>query len=191
MTQVRRQSALTALLFCCLPGFVGAGEKPLWELGVGVTALYFPDYPGSDQSSAYGLPFPYFVYRGDFFKADRDGIRGVFVDSHRIELNLSVGASLPVNSDQNRARQGMPDLQPTVEIGPALDIHLWRTGDRRYKLDLRLPVRIAVTVSGGMEDIGWVFSPRINLDIVDVVGLPGWNLGLLARLWPFQAVEAS
>ncbi len=180
MSQVRRQSTLVALLFVCLPGLAGADEKPLWELGAGVTALYFPDYPGSDQSSAYVLPFPYFVYRGDFFKADRDGIRGIFVDSDRIELNLSVGASLPVNSDQNRARQGMPDLQPTVEIGPALDIHLWRTGDRRYKLDLRLPVRIAVTVSGGMEDIGWVFSPRINLDIVDVAGFPGWSMGLLA-----------
>jgi len=180
MTQVHRPSVPATLLFFCFAGLAGAGEKPLWEIGAGVTALYFPDYPGSDQSGAYVLPFPYFVYRGDFFKADRDGIRGIFVDSHRIELNLSVGASLPVNSDQNRARQGMPDLQPTVEIGPALDIHLWRTDDRRYKLDLRLPVRIAVTVSGGMEDIGWVFSPRINLDIVDVAGLPGWNMGLLA-----------
>jgi MipA family protein len=180
MTQALRPSALATLLFVCLTDLAGAGEKPLWELGAGVTALYFPDYPGSDQSSAYVLPFPYFVYRGDFFKADRDGIRGVFVDSHRIELNLSVGASLPVNSNQNRARQGMPDLQPTVEIGPALDIHLWRSDDRRYTLDLRLPVRIAVTVSGGMEDIGWVFSPRINLDIGDVAGLPGWNMGLLA-----------
>ncbi|MBK8638720.1 MAG: MipA/OmpV family protein [Chromatiaceae bacterium] len=164
----------------CLPVLGIASEKPLWELGAGLTTLYFPDYPGSDQSRAYGLPFPYFIYRGDFFKADRDGVRGIFFDSDRIELNISIGASLPVNSDENRARQGMPDLQPTVEAGPALDISLWRTNDRRYQLDLRLPVRIAVTVTGGMEDIGWVFSPRLNLDILDVAGLSGWNLGLLA-----------
>lgn len=31
-----------------------------------------------------------------------------------------------------------------------------------------------------MDDIGWVFSPRINLDITDVAGLAGWNMGLLA-----------
>jgi outer membrane protein len=74
----------------------------------------------------------------------------------------------------------MPDLQPTVELGPSIDIHLWRTANRRYQLDLRLPVRMAVTASGGVDDIGWVFSPRLNLDIVDVAGLPGWNLGLLA-----------
>lgn len=177
---VRRPSALAALLLAGLPGLAISSEKPLWELGVGVTALYFPDYPGSNQSSGYALPFPYFVYRGNFFKADRDGVRGIFFDSDRIELNISVGASLPVNSDENRARQGMPDLQPTVEFGPAIDINLWCTTNRRYKLDLRLPVRTAVTVSGAIEDIGWVFSPRLNLDIVDIAGLPGWSLGLLA-----------
>jgi len=180
MTRHWSQTALAAMLLACLLAPAVASEKPLWELGVGVTTLYFPDYPGSDEFSPYVLPFPYFVYRGDFFKADRDGIRGIFFDSDRIEINLSLGASLPVNSDENRARQGMPDLQPTVEVGPALDIHLWRTKDQRYKLDLRLPIRTAVTVRGGVDDVGWVFSPRINLDIVDVAGLSGWNLGLLA-----------
>jgi hypothetical protein len=85
-----------------------------------------------------------------------------------------------VNSDDNRARQGMPDLQPTVELGPSLDLNLWRTPDRRTRLDLRLPVRTAVTVKEGMDEVGWVFSPRLNLDITDVAGLAGWNLGLLA-----------
>lgn len=180
MTGSRRPIVLVALLLGCLPALTPAGERPLWEFGGGITALYFPDYPGSDQSSPYVLPLPYFVYRGDVFKADRDGIRGIFFDNDRIEINISLGASLPVKSDENRARQGMPDLQPTVEVGPALDIHLWRTKDRRYRLDLRLPIRTAVTVSGGLTDIGWVFSPRLNLDILDVAGLSGWNLGLLA-----------
>lgn len=31
-----------------------------------------------------------------------------------------------------------------------------------------------------MNEVGWVFSPRLNLDITDVAGLAGWNLGLLA-----------
>jgi outer membrane scaffolding protein for murein synthesis (MipA/OmpV family) len=160
--------------------YAAAAEKPLWELGIGVSALSFPDYRGSDQSSLYAIPFPYLVYRGTFLKADRQGIRGTFFDSDRIELNLSVGASLPVNSDDNRARQGMPDLQPALELGPSLDFKLWRTPDRRTQLDLRLPVRTAVTVKDGMHDIGWVFSPRLNLDLIDVAGFDGWNMGLLA-----------
>ncbi len=177
---LHRRLSLAALLFACCAGHAFAAEKPLWELGAGISALSLPDYRGSDQTSLYAIPFPYLVYRGEFLKADRHGIRGTFFGSDRIELNLSLGASLPVNSDDNRARQGMPDLQPTVELGPSLDLNLWRTPDRRTRLDLRLPVRTAVTVKGGMDDIGWVFSPRLNLDITDVVGLDGWNLGLLA-----------
>ena len=177
---LHRRLSLTALLFACCAGHAFAAEKPLWELGAGISALSLPDYRGSDQSSLYALPFPYLVYRGEFLKADRHGIRGTFFGSDRIELNLSLGASLPVNSDDNRARQGMPDLQPTVELGPSLDLNLWRTPDRRTRLDLRLPVRTAVTVKRGMDDIGWVFSPRLNLDIADVAGLAGWNMGLLA-----------
>jgi outer membrane scaffolding protein for murein synthesis (MipA/OmpV family) len=178
---LHRQLTLVALLLAGFSaGHACAAEKPLWELGLGMSALSFPDYRGSDESSLYAIPFPYVVYRGTFLKADRNGIRGTFFDSDRIELNVSVGASLPVKSDDNQARQGMPDLQPTVEIGPSLDLHLWRTHDRRATLDLRLPVRTAVTVQDGMHDIGWVFSPRLNLDIVDVGGLAGWNMGLLA-----------
>ena len=181
MSLQRRLTPLAALLLAGLPaGHSVAAEKPLWELGVGISALSLPDYRGSDESSLYAIPFPYLIYRGTFLKADRNGIRGTFFGSDRIELNVSLGASLPVNSDDNPARQGMPDLQPTVEIGPSLDFNLWRTADRRYKLDLRLPVRTAVTVKEGMDDIGWVFSPRLNLDISDVAGLAGWNMGLLA-----------
>lgn len=177
MSLHRRLIPLAALL---LAGHALAAEKPLWELGAGISALSLPDYRGSDQSSLYAIPFPYLVYRGEFLKADRQGIRGTFFGSDRFELNLSLGASLPVNSDDNRARQGMPDLQPTVEIGPSLDLNLWRTPDRRTRLDLRLPVRAAVTVKGGMDDVGWVFSPRLNLDLTDVAGLAGWNMNVLA-----------
>ena len=181
MSLHRRLIPLATLLLAGLHSGHGfAAEKPLWELGGGISGLSLPDYRGSDQSSLYAIPFPYLVYRGTFLKADRNGIRGTFFDSDRIELNLSLGASLPVNSDDNRARQDMPDLQPTVEFGPSLNLNLWRTPDRRTRLDLRLPVRTAVTVKGGMDDIGWVFSPRLNLDISDVAGLAGWNMGLLA-----------
>lgn len=169
------------LLLACLPaGHACADEKPLWEFGLGISTLSFPDYRGSEESDLYPMPMPYLIYRGEFLKADRQGIRGTFFDSDRIEINVSVGASLPVSSDDNEARQGMLDLQPTVEFGPSLDFTLWRTDDRRYKLDLRLPARTAITANSEMDDIGWVFSPRLNLDIVDVAGLAGWNLGLLA-----------
>ncbi len=168
---------------------VVAADEPLWELGAGMSALSFPDYRGSDEASFFAIPFPYVVYRGTFLKADKDGVRGSFFDSDRIDLNVSVGASVPVSSDENRARQGMPDLQPTVEAGPSLDLTLWRSHDRRYTLDLRLPVRAAVTVLGGVDYVGWEFSPRVVVDVSDFAGVTGLNLGFLAG--PIYGSERS
>ena len=171
---------LLALLLVSTAGPIAAQtQEPLWELGLGVTALSFPDYRGSDHQRAYVLPMPYFVYRGEIFQADRDGLRGVFFDNDFAELNLSVAASLPVDSDGNEARRGMPDIDPTFEIGPSLELHLWRSADRRFQLDLRLPARMAVAVGDGLYDAGLVFTPLINLDVKDPVGWEGWNLGLL------------
>ena len=190
MSAQRRLSSIAMLLLAGLAaGQAPAAEKPLWELGAGVSALHFPDYRGADESRFFAIPFPFVVYRGTFLKADKDGIRGSFFDSDRIDLNVSLGASVPVRSDENRAREGMPDLQPTVELGPSLDLTLWRSQDRRYKIDLRLPARAAVTVMGGMDYVGWEFSPRVVLDVSDFAGIAGWNLGLLAG--PIYGSERS
>lgn len=178
MTNARAAAAAVAFALAASPA--QARDEPLWEAGLGVVALAFPDYRGSSQSSTYTLPAPYFVYRGEIFKADRHGLRGIFFRTERLDLNLSVGASLPVDSEDNRAREGMPDLRPSVEVGPSLDIHLWRTGDRRSKLDLRLPLRGALTVESDPRYIGLQFFPHLNVDVQDPAGLDGWNLGMLA-----------
>jgi MipA family protein len=162
------------------PAIAQQKDEPLWEAGLGVAGVYFPHYRGSEQSRAYALPAPYVVYRGDFFKADRHGIRGIFFKNDRVDLNLSVGASLPVNSEDNRAREGMPDLKPSFELGPSLDVTMWRSSDLRTKLDVRFPVRAAITVESDPRFIGGQFFPHVNLDVQDPAGLTGWNLGLLA-----------
>ena len=179
------KSCLPAVLMAlCLAGkaaiAAAAEQKPLWEFGLGVAAVGFPDYRGSDERQTYVLPAPYIVYRGDFFRADRKGLRGVFFDSDRVELNLSMSGSVPVDSDGSEARRGMPDLRPTIEFGPSFDFKLWRSADARAQLDLRLPLRWAIRIGGGLRDAGIVFSPRLNLDLRDPAGLRGWNLGLLA-----------
>ncbi|WP_217424580.1 MipA/OmpV family protein [Nitrogeniibacter mangrovi] len=176
---MRNAHLLGALMVLVTGTAAVAAEKPLWELGLGVGAVSFPDYRGSDRQRLHPVPIPYVIYRGDFLKADRKGVRGVFFDTDRVELNVSLAASVPVNSDGNDARRGMADLKPTVEIGPSLDIALWRSDDRRAQLDLRLPLRWATIVSGSPRDVGLVFSPRINLDVRDPLGYAGWNLGLL------------
>jgi outer membrane scaffolding protein for murein synthesis (MipA/OmpV family) len=153
-----------------------AGE-PLWELGLGVAAVRFPDYRGSDQTSTHVLPLPFIAYRGRFLRADRDGARAILFAGRRIEVDVSLSASVPSDSKDNEARRGMRDLPGTFEIGPNLNVELWQSADRRYKLDLRLPVREAITLQRSPRAIGLTFSPNINLDIRNFDGR--WNIGLL------------
>lgn len=143
---------------------------------MGIGALSFRDYRGSDTTHAYPVPFAYFIYRGRHLRADRNGLKTRLLNQDRVELNFSLNATTPVRN--NSARQGMPQLRTTVEIGPAVDVHLWRSQSDKARLDIRLPVR-AVSTLGAPGFIGWFFAPNINLDIVNAAGLPGWNLGLL------------
>ena len=169
MRNARRSKAVAALAL--LLAFAAAGaharEEPLWEAGIGVAALHFPDYRGSSESRNYLLPSPYIVYRGDFFKADRYGLRGVFFSNDRVDLNLSLGASLPVRSGESQAREGMPDLKPSIEIGPSLAVTLWRSLDERVKVAARLPLRGALTLESSPRFIGGQLFPHVNVDIHD------------------------
>ena len=156
----------------------GTAGNPLWEFGLGAGAIAFTDYRGADTTHVYPLPVPYFVYRGKFFKSDRDGVRGLFLQHPRVELNLSVDATTPVSSKNSSAREGMPSLKPTIEFGPSLDVHLWRSEDERLRIDLRLPVRKAFSIEAHPQSVGWFMAPRINIDARDVAGHAGWDLGM-------------
>lgn len=157
-----------------------AEQLPLWEAGAGVAAIKLPDYRGSDHSRTYALPVPYFIYRGEFLKADRNGVRSTLFDNDKVEINVSLNGTLPVNSKDNAARSGMADLRPAVEIGPTASINLWNSANNKTKLDFRAPLRAAVTVESSPKQIGWLFAPNLNLDIKDPAGMQGWNLGMLA-----------
>lgn len=155
-------------------------EKPLWEVGAGVAAFSFPAYRGSDQTNNFLLPVPLVTYHGDFFKADRHGIRGSFFDSDRVDLTVSMALSPPASSEDIKARSGMKDIEGTFEIGPQMDFTFWRSENRARFVKLLMPLRAAFTVESSPKDIGWVFHPKLNMDITDLPNMPGWNLGLLA-----------
>lgn len=180
----RKLFALAALAWA---GMASAESLPLWEAGGGATVLRFPHYRGSEQTRNYLLPVPWFVYRGKVVRADREGLRAHLFDTDRVELDLSVNGSVPVNSNRNRARAGMPDLKPTLELGPVLNLHLWRDGPTQdqssTQLTLRLPVRSVLTYRDGQpRDAGWVATPQLNFDLRLPAGAPEsdrWNLGAL------------
>ena len=55
----------------------GPAAAPLWEVGGVAFGVSQNAYPGSDQQVNRALALPYFIYRGDVFRADREtaGIR--------------------------------------------------------------------------------------------------------------------
>lgn len=151
--------------------------KPLWELGVGAAVMRLPDYSGSDVSHNYLLPLPWFIYRGKWLRADRQGARAVLVDNENWSLNLSAHASAPVRSNDNPARLGMTNLPATVELGPKVRAHLWHSADDAMRLDFNLPVRAVITLQRRPDVIGAVVTPTLNLDLPRFQG--GWNLGFV------------
>ncbi|MEO7853510.1 MAG: MipA/OmpV family protein [Rubrivivax sp.] len=145
---------------------------PLWELGAGLAGLHVPHYRGAAQAYSGVLPVPFGVYRGDILRADRDGARAVLFDSDNIDIDVSLFATVPVSSSDDAARSGMPDLRATIEIGPNLQFTLLREGP--WLLQLRLPVRTAITLQSRPQQVGWVATPNLNLD-----WHPGhWNVGM-------------
>lgn len=163
-----------------LEGSANASEQPLWEFGFGLGAVVFNDYRGASGVHAYPVPVPYFRYRGNILRADRDGLHGRFLNQRYLEFDISLNATAPVFSRSSAPRAGMPNLDPTVELGPSLQWHLWRAADERLRLDLRTPVRNAFTIASPPRSIGWLFAPNLSLDYRAGERLGRWNFGVLA-----------
>jgi MipA family protein len=142
-----------------------AEELPRWELGVGLGGLYLPDYRGANERHGYLLPFPYLIYRGDKVTIDREGMSTKVLGLEHVKLLISVTAGIPVHSGKNQARTGMPDLDPTIEIGPSLEIQLWE-GQTKEQVILALPLRAAVATNlSHFNGVGWVFAPHLELKL--------------------------
>lgn len=172
---------LFALLCLLLSPFGARSQEPLWEAGVGVAALSFPDYRGSNERQNWLLPYPYIVYRGDRVQVEDGRMRGIFYRSDRVELDVSLNGSVPVDSSDNEARRGMPDLDATLEIGPVLNVSLWRSQDRLTQVKLRLPARAVIATDlSHARHIGWVFQPHLSLEVRNPLGHAGWKASLLA-----------
>lgn len=161
-----------------MPAAPARADQPLWELGVGAGYLSLPYYRGAATSQRWWLPVPYFVYRGDILRADREGTRAVLLETDAVDFDISFAATAPADSKDDAARAGMPDLAPTAEIGPQLNLRLARGAG--WHADLRFPLRSVILLQSRPRAIGWSAAPVLNLDIA----IPRGNVGLQAgALW--------
>ena len=162
---IRIRSLTLGLALCLLSSLTAAAEKealPLWEAGAGFGIANSPHYPGADERQTLATPFPLFIYRGKTIKSDDSGIRGRLLNSERVALDLGFAFSLPTDSDDSDAREGMDDLDLGIEAGPNLNIKLREWG--RNELKLQFPARaLIVTDFSSASHEGWVFEPRLQL----------------------------
>jgi hypothetical protein len=157
---------------------------PLWEIGLVGGGGYLPDYPAASQNHWRGIGLPYAVYRGDFLQVGERGIvRGLFLDLRQFEFDLSADASFPVNSSDNKARQGMNDLDTLFEIGPKL-IYKFLPRGSGQELDLSLATRAVLSTDLlNWRYQGFVIAPGLTY-ADERFSLLGGDLRLIATLEP-------
>ncbi len=75
-------------------------EKPQWELGIGLSVLDIPFYPGSSQSKNYLVPIPHILYRSENIEMD-NGLQATFLKTPKLRFDLSADFGVPVNSEDS------------------------------------------------------------------------------------------
>jgi len=159
-----------------------SAELPLWEIGLGPSVISVPYYRGSADNNTLVLPFIYPVYRGDRLRVDNRGIRGKIFQSDRVRLDVSADANSPGKTDDIQGREGMPDLDPTIQIGPSAQIRLWEKPGGSQTLTLNLPLRGVFALNSGLDDIGYTFTPHVTWNRNVELFARKWRLGVSAGL---------
>lgn len=163
-------STLTALAQDAPPAPPGTG-KPLWELGVVGVGVSQQAYPGSAERTNRGLVLPYAVYRGQFWRVDRDTVGLRAIKTPTFELDVGFSGAFGARSADLPARSGMPDLGTLVEFGPRVKWYLG-AGPWGSRLRADAALRGVYDLSDGLANRGVTFEPRL---VMENRSRSGWN----------------
>ncbi len=154
------------------------------EVGVALLNFYLPDYPGADETSYRILPVPHFVYRGDIFRADRDGgYRGRFFNFERYEFDVSGSGAFPTSSSHSDARVGMDALDWLGEIGPRFKYHIIPKNPA-MKLDFELPLRYVFSTDfRHWNQRGYTVTPELSFRHMSLLPIKGFVGASLSGVW--------
>ena len=131
------------------------------DLGLGGGVMFYPDYLGSKNNNTLAIPYPYISYKSDKINIDRKGLNRKFFNYGDFSLEVSAAGSLPVKS--SGAREGMSDLDPAIEIGPALIYTVYQ--DEALSLKLDLPLRAVLSTDfKGIDYRGYIYELRAEVE---------------------------
>jgi len=150
-------------IFLLLTAQLRAQDDKL-ELGLGLGSLYYPNYVGSKDYQFLTLPIPYIRYTGKYFRIDEDGLSQDLVGIKGLKLEASVSGSLPASSEKNDARESMPNLDLTGEVGFKLVYNLFEKNIS--KLELEMPLRVVLSTNfTNLHYQGIVSNPQIKYSL--------------------------
>ena len=160
---------LTTMLMLALPTYassktqvdVNKTEKPRWEAGALLATFHSPLYPAASETQEKILPVPFLIYRGERLRVGENGvIKAVAIEKPRFKVDLSLGAAFNANSDDSRARKGMPDLDFIFEVGPEVSFMLTDSDDSETWLNLQFR-KVFSTDFSSIDERGYIFQPEL------------------------------
>lgn len=150
-----------------------SAQLPLWEIGAVGLGVSQQAYPGASQRVGRGLALPYLIYRGKYFRADRESLGLRAVNTPRFEFDVGIAGAFGSSSDNIDARRGMPDLGTLVEFGPRLKWHLG-AGPAGGRVRAELALRGVFDLDDRLSYRGLSFEPRL---IYERRASAGWGYG--------------
>lgn len=136
-------------------------QESHYELGIGAGVVTYPSYVGSKSNNRIISPIPYLRYEGEKMSLAKGGLKYNFFNNDKITIDLSLGASLPVESDNVPLRNGMEDLDFTLELGPRLNYEIHK--DQEHEVTFKLPVRMVVATDiKNFGNQGFFIAPNLN-----------------------------
>ncbi|KPF88040.1 hypothetical protein IP70_00715 [alpha proteobacterium AAP38] len=137
---------------------------PLWEASILAAGGYVAHYPAASEGQFKALPVPFLIYRGDNLRIGDNGFiraRQEMADG-RFELDIGLDGSFDVDSKDNKARQGMPDLDLLIEAGPKATWH-FMPKHADVQVDLGVEVRAVIaTRLIGFDYEGISVNPELS-----------------------------
>ena len=182
-----RNSLTTALLLAACgasPAVLAQAEpdvegknRPVWEAGLAAIGAGSPAYPGASERVSRAIALPWFVYRGEVFRADGGTFGARVVKSQAVELDIGFAGALGASSDDVEVRKGMPDLGFQFEFGPRARFAL-ATPTPDSVVRLEVPLRAVLEFKNGVKQRGATFEPRLSYANRELGGAfgPGWGL---------------